>query len=78
MRTQTILRMIAEGAYRKATMALLEQGDVLSGAECRTWAQELHPESEHPDRALVIGSTKSARLGEEEGSLWTATACPLT
>ena len=53
-RIQAIRRMIAEGAYRKATMAMLEQGDVVSGEECRKWADELHPRATRPETALHI------------------------
>ena len=52
-RTQAILRMSAEGAYRKATMAVLEQDDVLTGSECRTWAHALHPRAGDETTALV-------------------------
>ena len=49
---QAIRKMIAEGAYRKATMAMLEQGDVVSGEECIRWAEELHPRSTKPERVF--------------------------
>ena len=43
-----IIRMVEEGAYRKATMAMLEQGEVVPGKEALGWAHRLHPESEDP------------------------------
>ena len=42
-RKNAIVKMVAEGAYRKATMAMIKQGEVIIGSECGKWADVLHP-----------------------------------
>ena len=45
--------MIAEGAYRKATLSLMEPGEVVSGSDCRTWAELLRPPTGDISQALT-------------------------
>ena len=58
-RTQSILKMVAEGAYRKATMAIIAEDSIVSGKECKTWAEALHPRSQHGAGALATRSPHS-------------------
>ena len=38
-----VVKMVAEGAYRKATMAMIAEGSILSPEDSRHWASALHP-----------------------------------
>ena len=58
-RTQSILKMVAEGAYRKATMAIIAEDSIVSGKECKTWAEALHPRSQHGAGALATRTPHS-------------------
>eukprot|EP00969_Alexandrium_andersonii_P284499 12577378-Alexandrium_andersonii.AAC.1 len=43
--------MVREGAYRKATQAVLGGGSPIDAAESRRWAGALHPPSRTPETA---------------------------
>ena len=52
-RKNAIVKMVAEGAYRKATMAMIKQGEVITGSECGHWADVLHPRSRNQEGVLT-------------------------
>ena len=52
-RKNAIVKMVAEGAYRKATMAMIKQGEVITGSECGHWADVLHPRLGNQDGVLT-------------------------
>ena len=44
-KAEAIHRMVKEGAYRKASMALIDEGLPIPKDEAKAWAVTLHPPS---------------------------------